>query len=396
MAVFDGTVKTPRRVADPITDKQISSVASLALPTINTPAALLYPGTDVSVVHGDQHLQVNQNRVMRVSLNHDVGIGMNEIYQVDMNRTMTVLQNYTRSVMMNSTIDVTGNYTKSVLSNYTKTITGISTNTILSSYFKTVHADYTKSILGNSGNTINGSYTKTVESDYVKKVSGPATTTVMGDYTKTLKANYSKSITGTSAINVTGTSNENYTGDHSRMYSSNHKTYIVGDDNHTTLGSTLWSKIGPKLFGQTGVHQQQHDDTSQEQRESWFKTVVKEGIAVGDQIELIGLGQCFAGNKIEIVGTALEGTVAKLEFGSIANAYKITVNHGFVIENEEKAAHDELVATIKEKIAPLKSSLHMVRNDTAAMHEEIGAIAERIQPVNLFLGVLFGANQFAM
>jgi hypothetical protein len=117
MAVFDGSVKTPRRVADPTTDKLISSVASLALPAINTLAALLYPGTDVSVVHGDQHLQVNQNRMMRVGLNHDVGVGMNEIYQVDMNRTMTVLQNYTRSVMMNSTITVTGNYAKSVLSN---------------------------------------------------------------------------------------------------------------------------------------------------------------------------------------------------------------------------------------------------------------------------------------
>jgi hypothetical protein len=123
---------------------------------------------------------------------------------------------------------------------------------------------------------------------------------------------------------------------------------------------------------------------------------VKEGIAVGEQIELIGLGQCLEANKIEIVGTALEGTVAKLEFGSIAHAYKVTVNHGFVIESEEKAAHEELVATIKEKIAPLKSSLHAVRNDTAAMHEEIGAIGERIQPVNLFLGVLFGANQYAM
>jgi hypothetical protein len=396
MAVFDGSVKTPRRVADPTTDKLISSVASLALPAINTLAALLYPGTDVSVVHGDQHLQVNQNRMMRVGLNHDVGVGMNEIYQVDMNRTMTVLQNYTRSVMMNSTITVTGNYAKSVLSNYTKTISGISTNTILSNYFKTVHADYTKSVLGNSGNTINGSYTKAVESDYVKHVTGPATTTVIGDYTKTLKANYSKSITGTSAINVTGTSNENYTGDHSRMYTSNHKTYIVGNDNHTTLGSTLWSKIGPKLFGQTGAHQQQHDDTSQDDRETWFKHTWKEGITVGEQIELIGLGQCFTANKIEFAGTAMEGIVAKLELGSIANAYKVSVNHGIVVKNEEKAAHEELVATIKEKIAPLDSSLNALKSDTAAMHEEIGALADRGEPLNLFLGVLFGGNQFAM
>jgi hypothetical protein len=30
------------------------------------------------------------------------------------------------------------------------------------------------------------------------------------------------------------------------------------------------------------------------------------------------------------------------------------------------------------------------------MHEEIGALADRGEPLNLFLGVLFGGNQFAM
>jgi hypothetical protein len=86
MAVFDGCVKTARRVADPITDKRVSSVASLTLPAINTPAALSYPGTDVSVIHGDQQLHVDRNRIMKVGMNQDVTIGMNEIYLVDMNR----------------------------------------------------------------------------------------------------------------------------------------------------------------------------------------------------------------------------------------------------------------------------------------------------------------------
>ena len=396
MGVFDGSVKTERRIKDPLTDKQIARVSSLTLAAINTPTALVASGTDVSVVNGDQQLHVHQNRYMKVGMNHDINIGMNETQRVDMNQAVTVVQNYTRNIMANSVINTTGTYTKNVFSDYTKTITGMSTNTILSSYYKTVHADYTKAILGNSGNAITGSYRKTVDSDYVKQVKGPATTTVIGDYTKTLKANYSKSITGKSAINVTGTSDEKYTGDHSRMYSSNHKTYIVGNDNHTTVGSTLWSKIGPKVFGQSGCHQQQHDDTSQENREGWFKHTWKEGITVGERIELVGFGQGFINNKIEFVGTALEGVVAALELGSIHQAYNVSWNHGIVIKNEEKAAHEELVATIREKIAPLESSINALRNDTAGMHQEIGVLADRGQPVNLFLGVLFGGNQFAM
>jgi hypothetical protein len=120
MAVFDGSIKTARRIKDPITDRTVPSVASITLAAINTPAALLYPGTDVSVVHGDQQLHVDQNRVMKVDMNQNVTIGMNEVYLVDLNRSMTVLGNCARDVKMNSLIDVTGNYTNNVICNYFK------------------------------------------------------------------------------------------------------------------------------------------------------------------------------------------------------------------------------------------------------------------------------------
>ncbi len=136
MAVFDGSVKTARRVKDPVTDRTVASVASVTLAAINTPAALLYPGTDVSVVHGDQQLHVDQNRMMKVGMNQDVTIGMNEVYLVDMNRTMTVLGNYTREVKMNSLIDVTGNYTKNVVCNYFKNVTGNSANIDLQDFIQ--------------------------------------------------------------------------------------------------------------------------------------------------------------------------------------------------------------------------------------------------------------------
>jgi hypothetical protein len=34
------------------------------------------------VVHGDQQLHVDQNRMMKVGMNQDVAIGMNEVYLV--------------------------------------------------------------------------------------------------------------------------------------------------------------------------------------------------------------------------------------------------------------------------------------------------------------------------
>jgi hypothetical protein len=98
---------------------------------------------------------------------------------------------------------------------------------------------------------------------------------------------------------------------------------------------------------------------------------------------------------MEFVVSSLEGTIALLEFGTMAHAYKVTVNRGIVVENEEKAAHEKAVA-LDEKIAALNTSLSSLKSDTAAMHEEIGAVAERMEPLNFFVGVLFGGNQYAM
>lgn len=395
MAVFDGSIKTQRRVDDPITDKQISSVASLTMMAIHTPTALLYPGSDVSVVHGIQHLQVDNDRIMQVDMNHNVTVGANEIYRVDMNRSMTVMANYARNVMANSTINVTGNYDKSVLSNYSKSITGNSLNAITGSYWKTVSTNYSKSVTGNADNQITGNYSKSVQSTYTKAIVGTSTTTVTGNYSKTLQSDYSKAVTGTSTIKVTGTSDENYNGDHSRKYCSNHKTYIVGDDNHTTLGSTLWSKIGPKIFGQCGAHHQQHDDTSQEEREGWFKTTAKEGLLVGEQIELVVLGQCFTANKTEFTRNSFEGTFQTLAIKGFDHGYTLEYDKGLVVKSEEAVSHEDLKA-IKEDIGGLSTRLSAMDDKTHAMRQEIGAMADRGQPVNIFIGALFGANQWCM
>jgi hypothetical protein len=277
MAVFDGSIKTARRVKDPVTDRRLTSVASIALPAINTPAALLYPGTDVSVVHGDQQLHVDRNRMMKVGMNQDVTIGMNEIYLVDMNQNITVMQNYTRDIMANSLINTTGNYTKNVLCNYVKNVTGSSSNSITGFYSKFVALDYTKTIIGPSTNTITGIYSKTVHADYMKHVMGCSTSTIVGDYTKSVVANYVKVVTGNSNVRVTSESIVNYVGNHSRTFSSDHKMYISGSNTHTTIGPTIRTEIDVAVTHQIDNHIDVHPTNLVQEKNQWFSIANKKG-----------------------------------------------------------------------------------------------------------------------
>ncbi len=277
MGVFNGSAKVLRRVADPRTDKQVSVLASLALQNINSTGALLYPGTDVSVIHGDQQLHVDRNRMMRVDMNQDVTIEMNEVYLVDMNRSMTVRGNYTRDVLMNSLINVTGNYSKNVICNYTKTITGNSVNAITGFYSKSVTSDYIKTITGTSTNTITGVYTKIVQSDYCKQIVGSSTNKVTGDYTKLLSANYVKVVTGNSSVEVLAESMVQYVGNHSRTCGADHKYYIAGTNTHTTIGPTIRTEIDVSVTQQVDNHIDAHPSNLNEEKNTWFTTADKKG-----------------------------------------------------------------------------------------------------------------------
>lgn len=270
MAVFDGSIKTARRIKDPVTDKRVVSVASITMAAINTPAALLYPGIDVSVVHGDQQLHVDQNRIMKVDMNQNVTIGMNEIYLVDMNQHITVMQNYTRDVMMNSLINTTGNYVKNVLSNYEKNVTGSSSNTIFGFYSKIVALNYFKTITGSSTNTITGIYSKTVQSNYLKHIEGTSTATIIGDYSKSVVANYVKVVTGNSNVQVTSLSTVSYVGDHSRTFGNDHKMYIAGTNTHTTIGPTIRTEIAVTVSQQVDNHVDVHPSNLNEDKSHWF------------------------------------------------------------------------------------------------------------------------------
>ena len=393
MAVFDGSVKTVRRVADPRTDRRISSVASLTLPAINTPVALLYPGTDVSVVHGDQQLHVDRNRIMKVDLNQDVTIGMNEVYLVDMNRTMTVMQNYTRDVLGNSLINVTGNYTKNVISNYMKNITGNSTNTITGFYFKSVALDYTKTIVGTSTNTITGIYTKIVQSDYLKEVTGTSKNKVTGDYTKLLSANYVKVVTGNSSVQVVAESTVQYTGNHSRTCGSNHKMLIAGSNTHTTCGPTIRTEVDVAVTQQIDNHIEIHPTDLNQEKNSWMSSAFAKGDRQVFKVDFSAIQFQAEGIKADVCGVAIAAYPAYFTFYGTTNScfiskFEIGVTAGKVLGIEAKSV------LIEQKSELMQGKFQGLFNRVAIEQIQVGANKVTLVPANIFGGVLVGFNQF--
>jgi hypothetical protein len=386
MAVFDGSTKTPRRVADPITDKRICSVASLTLPAIDTPAALLYPGSDVSVVHGDQQLHVDQNRFMKVGMNQDVTIGMNEIYLVDMNRTMTVMQNYTRNVQMNSLIDVTGNYTKNVICNYFKTVTGNSTNVITGFYSKSVTLDYIKTITGSSTNTIIGIYSKTVQSDYFKSITGTSKNTVTGDYTKLLSSNYVKVVTGNSNVQVTSESIVNYIGNHSRTFSNNHKQYISGSHTYTVIGPTIHTEVDVTVTKQVDNHIDVHPTTLIQEKNGWFSSAIAKGNAQAIKLDFSGASLSASGLAIAVYPIYLT------LYGSTNSCFLNKFEAGLM-------AGKALGVEFKSVATEIKSSF--LQNRLTGVMSRIGLYVAKFSggnsvvcPLNGFAGIILGFNQF--
>lgn len=395
MAVFDGSIKTARRVKDPVTDKRVDSVASITMAAINTPAALLYPGTDVSVVHGDQQLHVDQNRIMKIGMNQNVTIGMNEIYLVDMNQHITVMQNYTRDIMMNSLINTTGNYMKNVLSNYEKNVTGSSSNTILGSYSKIVALNYIKTITGSSTNTITGTYSKTVQSNYLKHIQGTSTATIIGDYSKSVVSNYVKVVTGNSNVQVTSLSTVSYVGDHSRTFGNDHKMYISGKNTHTTVGPTIRTEIDVAVTQQIDNHVETHPTNLLQEKNQWFSIATMKGTW---QKAL----------KLDFTtGPTISGAIFKLDANVINYGVNGTTNAIFIDKFDCGGFKNEALA-IKTQIngfsqrvggATVKAYGYAGKACAATMHagaasaKFLGGIFQAV-PGKIQAGVTWAINQF--
>jgi hypothetical protein len=397
MGVFDGSVKTQRRVKDPITDKLVVQLSSLTLAAINTPAALIVSGSDVSVVNGDQQLQVHQNRYMKVGMNHDIKIGMNETELVDMNQTITVMQDYTRNIMANSLINTTGNYTKNVLSNYTKSITGFSVNTITGFYTKFVALDYTKTIVGTSLSVITGNYTKRVKSNYVKNVTGTSSNTVTGDYTKVLSSNYVKEVTGTSSVKVVSTSIVQYQGNHNRTCGSDHTMMIAGSNTHTTCGPTIRTEIDVQVSQQVDDQTHGQPTNLNQSHSNWFTATDKKGTY---QSAL----------KIDYTsGLVLSGSIMKLDTNVLNYGCNATHNT-FFVEKFDCGVSKQEVGCAKEKIRGVSVRVGGLIGDASVNTSKatvagvkvacatLGTFATQLQavPAKVVAGIVAAFNSFIM
>lgn len=99
-SVFDGNAKVKRRVRDPLTDKKLCPLGQLSFPNINTTIALgIAVGIDVTIVHGDQWIQIDGSLTINIMKNHNVTVHQNETYIVYGNRYLTIIQNYTEIIV---------------------------------------------------------------------------------------------------------------------------------------------------------------------------------------------------------------------------------------------------------------------------------------------------------
>lgn len=386
MAVFDGSIKTARRVKDPVTDRRVTSVASITLAAINTPAALLYPGTDVSVVHGDQQLHVDQNRIMKIGMNQNVTIGMNEIYLVDMNQNITVMQNYTRDVLMNSLVNTTGNYTKNVFSNYVKNVTGSSSNTILGFYSKIVALDYTKTITGTSTNIITGIYSKTVHSNYLKHVEGSSTATIIGDYSKSVVSNYVKVVTGNSNVQITSESIVNYVGNHSRTCGNNHKQYISGSNTYTVIGPTIHTEVDVTVTKQVDSHIDVHPTTLIQEKSNWFSSAFAKGAAQAIKLDFSGAALSMSGLAVAVY--PVYATIYGSTNSCFLNKFEAGLMAGKALAIEMKSVGTEAKSTF------LQNQISGVMSRLGLYVAKFSGGNSVVCPLNGFAGVILGFNQF--
>jgi len=70
VSVFDSSIKTPRRVSDPGTDKSLGQGGSLAWPAIASATGLAScTGVDAALIHGDQWDNILGNRQLLITQN---------------------------------------------------------------------------------------------------------------------------------------------------------------------------------------------------------------------------------------------------------------------------------------------------------------------------------------
>jgi hypothetical protein len=95
MGVFDGNVKIPLRVADPLTDKSLGDSGLLPWGSITSLTGLAgTTGTDCKLVHGDRWQEIQGNMNEHYTLNVNTTIDQNWTIQVNGIMNLTVVMGY--------------------------------------------------------------------------------------------------------------------------------------------------------------------------------------------------------------------------------------------------------------------------------------------------------------
>src|SRR5579863_8928710 len=95
MSVFDGSIKTPLRVADPLTDKKLGDSGSLPWGSITSLTGLAgTTGTDCKLVHGDRWQEIHGNMTEHYTNNVNTNIDQNWTIQVNGMMSLTVVTGY--------------------------------------------------------------------------------------------------------------------------------------------------------------------------------------------------------------------------------------------------------------------------------------------------------------
>jgi hypothetical protein len=95
MGVFDGKVKIPLRVADPLTDKNLGNSGLLPWANITSLTGLSgTTGTDCKLVHGDRWQEIQGNMTEHYTANVNTTIDINWTIQVNGIMNLTVVSGY--------------------------------------------------------------------------------------------------------------------------------------------------------------------------------------------------------------------------------------------------------------------------------------------------------------
>jgi hypothetical protein len=99
MSVFDGSVKTGRRVKDPGTDKTLSSPGALSWGGITGATALAgTTGVDAKLVTGDRWQQISGTQTENIATDLKTTVTGNQTHTVQGNQTISVSQDHKETV----------------------------------------------------------------------------------------------------------------------------------------------------------------------------------------------------------------------------------------------------------------------------------------------------------